>query len=69
MKKINVIALFFCLSLLADEPIVQQDTNTTNAASNDKNTIPQKTINFFSGIIDDFREFAADNNLIDKTKR
>lgn len=69
MKKINVIALFFCLSLLADEPIVQQDTNTTNAAPNDKNTIPQKTINFFSGIIDDFKEFAADNNLIDKTKR
>jgi hypothetical protein len=70
MKKISTTALLLCLSLFAlDEQIVYQDTNTTNSVPNDKNSIPQKTINFFSGIVDDFREFAADNNLIDKSKR
>jgi hypothetical protein len=70
MKKISTTALLLCLSLFAlDEQIVYQDANTTNSVPNDKNSIPQKTINFFSGIVDDFREFAADNNLIDKSKR
>lgn len=71
MKKICTLLLLFCLSLFADKQTTLQDSNVsvTNSSSLDKNSIPYKTVSFFGGIVDDIREFAADNNLIDKSKR
>lgn len=69
MKKIYLFLLLICLTILAEEQTVQQDTNTTaNTQSNisDKNSIPQKTINFFGGIVDDAKDFLFINKIIDK---
>lgn len=68
MNKTYILLLSLYLTLLGQEQTVVQDTNATTNIS-DNNSIPQKTVNFFSGIVDDIREFAADNNLIDKSKR
>jgi len=71
MKKIVILLLLFCLSLLADKQTTLQDSNITDASSStsNKNSIPNKIVNFFGGIVDDIREFAVDNNIIDKSKR
>lgn len=69
MKIILIIVISY-LSLFANEQALHQDDNSTKTSYQSQKTIPQKTINFFNGIVDDFKEFAGHNKLIEpETKK
>lgn len=68
--KITSIIVISYLSLFANEQVLHRDNNSTATTYQSQNTMPQKTINFFNGIVNDFKEFTAHNKLIEpETKK
>lgn len=67
MRKAIVIPML-CVSLFATEQqtVVNVDSNNTAKQSTQRNPIIQKTIDFFSGALDDIGKFAENNQLTTK---
>lgn len=65
MRTIIVIPML-CVSLFAMEQQAVVDSNNTVKQTTQRNPIIQKTIDFFSGALDDIGKFAENNQLTTK---